>query len=143
MGLILLEYLLRLLSRSQPLVKKYIYIGYFLALIVQLLVMFSRVILGMHSFNEVLLGACLGLFCIVVYYLYTERLMVKVVATLLDTPQQFDYTRNLEEKSRNRMVIIGLVWIFILTSLIDFLVVYLPTFNYTDYWSFITVTDGC
>lgn len=41
-----------------------------IVLIVQVLLMFSRVILGMHSFNEVLLGATLGLFSIAVYYLY-------------------------------------------------------------------------
>ena len=70
MGLVLLEYLLRLLARSQPLVKKHIFLGYFIVLIVQVLLMFSRVILGMHSFNEVLLGATLGLFSIAVYYLY-------------------------------------------------------------------------
>lgn len=105
--------------------------------------MFSRVILGMHTFNEVLLGACIGLFSIVLYYLYVESLMIKMVATLLDCPQQFNYTRSMEEKSRRRMVGIVLIWTFILTSFIDFLVVYLPSYNYEDYWAFITTISGC
>lgn len=51
MGLVLLEYILRFLSRGYYCVKKYIVVGYVLVLILACLVMFSRVILGMHTLN--------------------------------------------------------------------------------------------
>ena len=50
--------------------KSFIVIGYFIVLILAALVMFSRVILGMHTFNEVLFGATIGMFMIVLYYTY-------------------------------------------------------------------------
>ena len=70
-------------------VKRYIVVGYLIALIVQCLVMFSRVILGMHSFNEVLMGAMIGMFSIAAYYTYIEAFMIKLVASLINSERGF------------------------------------------------------
>lgn len=39
--------------------------------------MFSRVILGMHSFNQVLFGLMIGLYSMVLYYFFIEKLILK------------------------------------------------------------------
>lgn len=41
--------------------------------------MFSRVILGMHSFNQVLFGLMIGLYSMVLYYFFIEKLILKWV----------------------------------------------------------------
>jgi len=43
------------------------------------LVMFSRVILGMHSFNQVCFGLMIGLYSMVLYYFFIEKLILKWV----------------------------------------------------------------
>ena len=52
-------------------------------LILAILVIFSRIILGMHTFNEVLFGAAIGMFMIMLYYTYVEGFMHRIVATLV------------------------------------------------------------
>jgi hypothetical protein len=49
----------------------------------QLLVMFSRVILGMHTFNEVLMGAMCGAFAISIYYASVESLVLQYFKILI------------------------------------------------------------
>lgn len=51
----------------------------------QLLVMFSRVILGMHTFNEVLMGAMCGAFAICIYYTSVECLILQYFKILITT----------------------------------------------------------
>lgn len=70
LGLILMEFIIRFFMRSYKTARKLSWLLYAILVILQLLVMFSRVILGMHTFNEVLMGAMIGLYSISVYYLY-------------------------------------------------------------------------
>lgn len=70
LGLILMEFIIRFFMRSYKTARKLSWLLYIILVILQLLVMFSRVILGMHTFNEVLMGAMIGLYSISAYYLY-------------------------------------------------------------------------
>lgn len=70
LAIVLLEFLVRFLSRKSKIVAKYSAIFYFFVLMLELLVMFSRVYLGMHSINQVLFGFMVGCFSMVVYYLF-------------------------------------------------------------------------
>lgn len=70
LGLVLMEFILRFFVRTYPKIKKFIVIFYLIVLVLQILVMFSRVILGMHTFNEVLMGLLIGIYAISLYYLY-------------------------------------------------------------------------
>lgn len=85
MGLVLMEYIVRFFARWYPAIKNNI--GWFYALIVilQCFVMLSRVVLGMHSFNEVLMGAMLGIFSICLYYTYVEKLLISMLHNILNT----------------------------------------------------------
>lgn len=65
-----MEYVVRFYARWYPTIRKNVGWFYILVLVFQCLVMFSRVILGMHTFNEVLMGTMLGLFSICLYYIY-------------------------------------------------------------------------
>ena len=44
--------------------------------------MFSRIILGMHSLNQVLFGFMIGVYTFIPYYLFVENLLLKVSLTL-------------------------------------------------------------
>lgn len=79
MAIILLEFVVRFYARVNKFVAKYIWAFYTLVIIFEICVMFSRVILGMHSFNQVLLGCMIGCFTFVPYYLFVERLILKWV----------------------------------------------------------------
>ena len=84
MGLVLMEYLVRFFGRWYPAVGSNIGWFYALVVILECLVMFSRVILGMHTFNEVLMGATIGLFSFCLYYLYIEKLIISMLQTILN-----------------------------------------------------------
>jgi membrane-associated phospholipid phosphatase len=70
LGLILMEFIVRFFVRFYDCARKFNWLLYIILVVLQLLVMFSRVILGMHTFNEVLMGAMIGLYSISIYYLY-------------------------------------------------------------------------
>lgn len=82
-----MEWIVRFFARGYKLINKFIAVFYILIIILQLLVMFSRVILGMHTFNEVLMGAMIGIFSLTLYYSFTESLIVKIFATILNTKE--------------------------------------------------------
>ena len=65
-----MEFVVRFFARGYRWVRERIIVFYVLILVLQMLVMFSRVILGMHTFNEVLMGTMIALFAISVYYAY-------------------------------------------------------------------------
>jgi hypothetical protein len=64
---------------------------YVLILILQFLVMFSRVILGMHTFNEVLMGFMCGSFAIAIYYTSVESLVLKLLQELITSRRKTKY----------------------------------------------------
>jgi membrane-associated phospholipid phosphatase len=70
MGVILMEFILRFFTRVSKFVKKYVAFFYIIVLIFEFLVMFSRVILGMHALNQVLFGFMIGCYSFVPYYLF-------------------------------------------------------------------------
>lgn len=47
--------------------------------------MFSRVILGMHTYNEVLMGAMWGLYSLAIYYNIMEEQILKYMSGLFKT----------------------------------------------------------
>jgi membrane-associated phospholipid phosphatase len=77
MAIILMEFIVRFFAKVNKCVSKCIILFYILIIILQVCVMFSRVILGMHSLNQVLLGCLLGCFSFIPYYLFIERLILK------------------------------------------------------------------
>ena len=86
LAIVLLEFLCRLAIRSFP--TKLIRIQgilYFFIFLVYLGVVLSRVILGMHSFNEVMMGAIMGIYSILFYYTIAEKLMLRYLAELATT----------------------------------------------------------
>ena len=131
MGIILLEFMLRFFARVHKCVNSYIGIFYVLVMIMELLVMFSRVILGMHSLNQVLFGLTIGLYSSVPYYLFIEGALVRLAIKIFNNPRS----------GVTYAVCLGLTVIF---WGIELLLALLPSY-YMDsqYWAVIQVTDGC
>ncbi|MBS1889857.1 MAG: phosphatase PAP2 family protein [Actinobacteria bacterium] len=73
LSIVLLEFLVRFMTRKIKCAARFNYLWYTLVFLLELLVMFSRVYLGMHSLNQVLFGMMLGCYSMVVYYLYAEH----------------------------------------------------------------------
>jgi membrane-associated phospholipid phosphatase len=70
MAVVLMEFIVRFFARVSKFVQKYIILFYLLVVFFEISVMFSRVILGMHSLNQVLFGCLIGCFSLIPYYLY-------------------------------------------------------------------------
>ena len=49
--------------------------------------MFSRVILGMHSFNQVLFGLMIGIFSTIPYYLFIQRFIARCAIKIFNNPK--------------------------------------------------------
>lgn len=62
--------MIRYFSRAYKLAKRTIIILVIFGVILQGLVVFSRIILGMHSINQVLFGVLLGFYFLIPYYMY-------------------------------------------------------------------------
>ncbi len=73
MGVILMEFIVRFFARSSKFVAKYIVLFYFLIIFLELIVMFSRIFLGMHAINQVMFGFMIGVYSFIPYYLFVER----------------------------------------------------------------------
>ena len=70
LAIVLMEFIIRFFARTRKFVAKFIDAFYILMIFLQICVMFSRVILGMHSLNQVLLGCIIGCYSLVFYYLF-------------------------------------------------------------------------
>lgn len=92
MGLIIMEFILRFFSRVHKCILKYEWVFLILVAFLEFCIMLSRVILGMHSFNQVLFGCMLGLYTFVPYYLYVERLLTQVVMIAFKNPRSAKVT---------------------------------------------------
>lgn len=92
--------------------------------------MFSRVILGMHTFNEVLMGLMIGCFSVAVYYALVEEALL-------------DYMCVLIEKKKRGLQLGLLVGGMALCVLIDLLVFFLPNYDDSLFWDTIQHTKGC
>lgn len=78
MGIILMEFIVRFFARSSRFVAKYIVLFYFLIIFLELIVMFSRIFLGMHAINQVMFGFMIGVYSFIPYYLFVERWILHV-----------------------------------------------------------------
>lgn len=83
LGMVLMEFVIRFFIREYHGARKCAWLLYLVLVVLELLVMFSRVILGMHTFNEVLMGAMMGTYSIAIFYLYAETALVSYFACLL------------------------------------------------------------
>lgn len=92
--------------------------------------MLSRVILGMHSFNQVLFGCMIGLFTFVPYYLFIERFLTEMVIIIFKNP-------------RSANVILGIISAICVTILIETLATLLPTYDNTAYTIVIKNNKKC
>jgi phosphotransferase system glucose/maltose/N-acetylglucosamine-specific IIC component len=94
-------------------------------LVLELLVMFSRVYLGMHSINQVLFGLMIGCFSMVVYYLFVEQYLYVLSLKYLA-----------EGKKSSNFVWMSLVFgaICLYECLITYLADFNPPNNPTDPW---------
>lgn len=52
-------------------------------LIIEFFILFGRIYLGMHSYNEVLLGLFYGLYFLIVYYLYIEKIIMETLDSII------------------------------------------------------------
>jgi len=91
LGLVLMEFILRFFARGYKFIRNHIAWFYLIVLILQLLVMFSRVILGMHTFNEVLMGAMCGAFAISIYYTGMESLVLRYLQILITSAKKMTH----------------------------------------------------
>ena len=75
--IVLLDFLVRFTFRWSQKLLRVRWLLYFLIFCFELLVMFSRVYLGMHSINQVILGLMIGVYSLIPYYLYFEKIIFK------------------------------------------------------------------
>jgi hypothetical protein len=92
--------------------------------------MFSRVILGMHTFNEVLMGLMIGCFSVAIYYALVEEAILNYMCVLI-------------EKKKRGLHLGLLVGGMATCVLIDLLVFFLPDYNDGVFWDTIQNTKGC
>ncbi len=92
--------------------------------------MFSRVILGMHSFNQVLLGCMIGCYTFVPYYLFVEKFILKWVLSIFRSQKSIFTT-------------IILVCISCMSFCAEVLISMLIPYPNTTYIDVIGSTQGC
>ena len=85
LGIVLIEFIIRFFARVHQPIYKYIGIFYVIGLLFEFLVMFSRIILGMHSFNQVLFGFMIGVYTFIPYYLFVEMWLLKLCLNIFNT----------------------------------------------------------
>lgn len=130
MGLIIMEFILRFFSRVHKCILKYEWIFLILVAFLEFCIMLSRVILGMHSFNQVLFGCMLGLYTFVPYYLYVERLLTRVVMIAFKNP-------------RSAKVTLSVVGCICISILIETLLTLVPTYDNAPYAAEIKNNPEC
>lgn len=117
---------MRFLSRKSKVVNKYRSVFYFFVLVLELLVMFSRVYLGMHSINQVLFGLMIGCFSIVIYYVYVEPYLYILGLKYL--------SEGLKKTMNFTWMILVFIGLCLYQCLITFLVTFNPPNNPNDPW---------
>lgn len=130
LAIVLLEFLLRFFCRVHKGCSRFIVLGYALVFCLELLVMFSRVMLGMHSLNEVLFGLSIGLYSFIPYYLFAERQIMRLILYI------FTHQRSLV----NNLAIFAGACVFNGAALALAL---LPTYQNAQYFEVIVQTPGC
>lgn len=72
-------------ENAKPSIAQHIefFICSFILLLITFLILFGRIYLGMHSYNEVLLGAFYGFYFLILYVFYIEILIMKVLEKII------------------------------------------------------------
>lgn len=130
MAIILLEFVVRFYARVHKLAAKYIAVFYFFIIFFEICVMFSRVILGMHSFNQVLFGCLIGCYSFVPYYLFVEKFLLKWVLSIFRSQKSIETT-------------ILLICISCVSFCTEILLAMLLPFENTSALNVISSTSGC
>lgn len=130
LGIVLLQFVVRFFSRVYKFVSNNIALFYVLIIALECLVMFSRVILGMHSLNQVLFGLMIGLYSMVVYYLFIEKFILK-------------WTLKIFRMQKSSIQLILLASISVLSLSISILITLLLRYNNAEYETQILDTKGC
>jgi membrane-associated phospholipid phosphatase len=73
--IVLLDFLVRFGCRWSKKFENLQILWYILVFIGQIVVMFSRLYLGMHSLNQILVGFMIGAYSLVPYYIYIEKIL--------------------------------------------------------------------
>lgn len=102
-----------------------------LGVILQGMVVFSRVILGMHSLNQVLFGVTLGFYSLIPYYMYMEKFILKICLKICSRTY------------RRQTIITSIAGILVMIGL-SLIVAFVPAYgNNSDYFNRIKSTEGC
>jgi hypothetical protein len=92
--------------------------------------MFSRVILGMHSLNQVLIGCLLGSFSFIPYYLFIEKLILKWLILIF--------------RSQKSIINVFILFIIAITALaIEILIALVINYDNSSYITVINTFSGC
>jgi hypothetical protein len=78
--------------------------------------MFSRVFLGMHSLNQVMLGFMIGAFSLVLYYVYIEKVL-------------YHFCLHFISSSAKWVNYLSMLLVTILITIQQTLMTYLPTYS--------------
>lgn len=131
LGLILIEFMIRYFSREYNLTRKPRIVLFMGGVLLQGTVIFSRIILGMHSINQVLFGALLGLYSLLPYYMYMEKFILKICL------------KTCSPSYRRQNLIINTLGVFIMIGL-SLAVALLPSYSKNDaYMAHIVSFQGC
>ena len=138
-----MEFVVRFFARGYRWVRERIIVFYVLILVLQMLVMFSRVILGMHTFNEVLMGTMIALFAISVYYAYVQSMILHLFANCIaSNPSHSDHFASFKGWRRNSLLFVVLMSTLLVWA-IDFATAFGITYDNIPFWAVIQATKGC
>ena len=131
LGMVLLEFLCRFAIRTHPAkLLRWQPLLFCVVFLLQLAVILSRLILGMHAFNQVLIGAVMGLYSLLLYYTLAEKWILRYLTALVRTKR-----RNLHTAILGALMVGCLILEYSLYSL--------PQYNNSDYWDTIITVEGC
>lgn len=100
----------------------FFFISTFLLLLIEFFILFGRIYLGMHSYNEVLLGLFYGIYFLVFYYLFVEKKMMRFIEMII--------LRNYRLKLKGNLF----DWrILLLLAILYVFIIILPIFLYEIY----------
>ena len=131
LGMVLMEFLCRFAIRTHPTkLLRWRTLLFFLVFLLQSAVIFSRLILGMHSFNQVLVGAVMGVYALLFYYTVAEKWVLRYLTVLIRTQRRGLHT--------------AIIGAFLIGCLIlEYSLYSLPEYSNSAYWDTIVSVDGC
>ena len=86
-------------------------------LLLEFFILFGRIYLGMHSYNEVFLGFLYGLYFLIIYYQYFEKAFMKLIESIIVRHYKLELRGNLFDWKGLCVLILGYL-IFLLVPII-------------------------